>query len=555
MNQHWYLGLDIATSHLSAVLINGDRQQQYPLFWQDGEHQHFALPMVVTATTSAAQPWQIALDNDLVAGKTVEGWLPFLRLAPSYQMDTDNAWFPTLPWSKSGELPLKSLGDALAFLLCILKDRSLTAELSPTRVRDILGRLDGVIVSLPSGWGDTYRLNIREVLHQANLVGRGEQVLFVPGAIATLLGFQAQLPHTEGGTLIIHSDASHTDLAVVDLPTYLPELKKGQIHTHSFDYGGNALQQDILCQLIYPQWLPQLQDTLSKLAKMMPRAGEIDLERRLLAAWQWRNSPVGRSLLQAANQTKALLQQREEFAAHLGQQEWRVTRTDLERKIIYPFQQQLNQQINHLFATAGVMSQGIQQIICSGSNLDYCWQWLSVSLQQKFPQAELIRDSASSQVSRIAVGLGLVPLMPQIVDGDRHRYHDYFLLGTLLKILPDEPFRLETLSRLLQAEGINPRHCGDRLQALLFSQQPAGLAPDLDEQQSNVFRQYPLGNTPTTALCWQNNDGFYHVHEAQREYFLEFWRYFENSYDIELLEPYRLPFGRSPLQLSSQNSA
>ncbi|OKH16967.1 hypothetical protein [[Limnothrix rosea] IAM M-220] len=555
MNQHWYLGLDISTSHISAVLINGDRQQQYPLFWQNGDQQHFALPMVVTATASPSQPWQMALENGLVSGKTVEGWLPFLRLAPTYQAEVEGSWFPTLPWSKSSELPLKSLGDALAFLLCILKDRSLAPELSPTRVRDILGRLNGVIVSLPSSWGDTYCLNIREVLYQTALVECGEQVLFVPGAIATLLGFQAQLPHTEGGTLIIHSDGSHTDLAVVDLPAYLPQLQRTQIQSHSFDYGGNALQQDILCQLIYPQWLPQLQDALSKVAKMMPRAGEVDLERRLLAAWQWRNSPVGRSLLQAANQTKALLQQREEFAAHLGQQEWRVTRTDLERQVIYPFQQQLNQQINHLFAKAGVMSQGIQQIICSGSNLDYCWRWLSVSLQQKFPQAELIRETSTAQVSRIAVGLGLVPLMPQIVDGDRHRYHDYLLLGTLLKILPNEPFRFDTLSRLLQGEGINARHCGDRLQALLFSQRPAGLAPDLDEQQSNVFRQYPFGNTPTTALCWQDDNGFYHVHEAQREYFLEFWRYLEQSYDIQLLEPYRLPFGRSPRQLSPQNLA
>ncbi|AFY40417.1 hypothetical protein Lepto7376_4308 [[Leptolyngbya] sp. PCC 7376] len=551
MNQQWYLGLDISTSHLSAVLINGDRQQQYPLFWQNGDQQQFSLPMTVTASDSLSQPWQIAVESGLVSGKTLNGWLPFLRLAPTYQAEVDGTWLPTLPWSTPPELPLKSLSDALVFLLCVLRDRSVVSELSPTRVRDIFGRLAGVIVSLPSNWGDTYRLNIREVLRQVSLVNRGEQVLFVSGAIATLLGFQAQLPHTEGGTLIIHSDESHTDLAVVDLPSYLPQLKASQIHSHSFDYGGSALQQDILCQLIYPQWLPQLQDALSKLAKIMPRAGEIDLERRLLAAWQWRNSPVGRSLLQAANQTKMLLQQRAEFAAHLGQQEWRVIRPELERKVIYPFQQQLNQQINHLFAKAGVMSQGIQQIICSGSNFEYCDQWLTASLQQKFPQAELIRNTAPSQISRIAVGLGLVPLMPQVIDNDRHRYHDYFLLGILLKILPSEPFRLDTLHRLFQAEGINDRNFGDRLQGLLFSQRPAGLAPELDEQQGNVFRQYPMGNTPATALCWQDDDGFYHLNEAQRDHFLEFWGYLQQSYDIEILEPYGLPFGRSPLQLSS----
>lgn len=552
MTQHWYLGLDLTSTHLSAVLVNGDRHQQYPLYWEQGDQREYALSMLVTASGNAAQPWQMAAGAGLISGKTLDGWLPFLRLAPTYYTEQGDDWWPTLPWSKSAEFPLKALSEALAYLLGIVRDKSLTTDLSPTRVRDVFGRLAGVIVSVPSGWGDTYYLNIREVLQQTGLVQKGEQVLFIPGAIATLLGFQAQLPHTEGETLIIHSDASHTDLAVVDLPSYLPELRATQFHTHSFDYGGNALQQDILCQLIYPQWLPQLQDALSQLAKTMPRPGEVDLERRLLAAWQWRNSPVGRSLLQAANQTKILLQKRSEFSAHLGQQEWQVTRTELERKVIYPFQQQLNQQINQLFARSGVMAQGIQQIICSGSNVDYCFAWLSRWLQQKFPQAELIRDQHSPPMSRQAVGLGLVPLMPQIIDGDRHRYHDYLLLGTLLKLLPDKPFRLDALYRLLQGDGLNARNCSDRLQQLLFSQRPAGLAPNLDEQQSNVFRQYPMGNTPATALCWQDEEGLFHLNEAQRDHFREFWQHLERSYHIELLEPYRLPLGRSPRQLNPQ---
>ena len=549
MNQQWYLGLDIGTSHLGAVLVNRDRQQQYPLYWQQGDQPLFSLPMLVCGTGNPAQPWQIALAAGLVAGQSLEGWKPFLRLAPYYD-DRQGAWYPTLPWVNKEELPLKSVVDALTVLLQVVRDQSQSQELSPLKVRDILVNLQGVIVSVPSEWDDTYRLNIREALRRAELIQDGAAVVFVPEAIATLLGFQAQLPHTEGETLVIHSGESHTDLAVVDLPAYFPQLHAGQIHSHSFDYGGIALKQDILCQLIYPQWLPHLADTLSTLAKTMPRAGEIDLEYRLLAAWQWRNSAVGRSLLQAAHQTKQLLQKREKFAAHLGDQEWQVSRIELEKKVIYPFQQQLNQQINHLFAVAGVTSPGIQQIICSGSNLDYCWSFLEPWLHQKFPQAELIRDQTPPVVSRVAVGLGLVPLIPEIVDADQHRYHDYLLLGALLKIAPPDPFTLETLHRLLQTEGINTRSCGDRLQALLLSQRPAGLAPDLDEQQGNVFCQYPLANTPASALCWLDDQGQYHVHEAQREHLRQHLQALTQSYSTELAEPYSLPFGRSPLQIT-----
>lgn len=549
MNQEWYLGLDIGTSHLGAVLVNRDRQRQYPLYWEQGDGRTFALPMLVCATDQPTQPWQMA--TGLVAGQSLEGWKPFLRLAPFYG-DRQGGWYPTLPWGNKQELPLKSVIDALTFLLQVVRDRSQSEELAPLKVRDILINLQGVIVSVPSQWDDTYRLNIREALQRAALVQHGSAVVFVPEAIATLLGFQAQLPHTEGETLVIHSGESHTDLAVVDLPAYFPQLQATQIHSHSFDYGGIALRQDILCQLIYPQWLPHLTDTLGILAKTMPQAGAIDLEYRLLAAWQWRNSAIGRSLLQAAHQTKQLLQKREKFAAHLGDQPWQVSRLELDKKVIYPFQQQLNRQINHLFAVAGVTAQGIQQIVCSGSNLDYCWSFLAPWLHQKFPQAELIRDPVPPSVGRVAVGLGLVPLIPEIVNGDQHRYHDYLLLGTILDIAPGNPFELDTLHRLLQGQGINTRGCGDRLQGLLLSQRPAGLAPDVDEHQGNVFCQYPLANSPAPALCWLDAQGLYHVHEAQREHLQHHLQVLSQGYNAELLEPYILPFGRSPLQIPPQ---
>lgn len=549
MNQNWYLGLDLGTTHLQAVLVNGDRQQQYPLYWERGDEKIFSLPMAVSSAHKTNQTWQISTESALATGKTLEGWLPFLRLAPCY-FDEARTWFPTLPWSNQQAIALKSVGEALTFLLELLKDKALAVDLAPMRVRDVLGNLAGVIVGVPTHWDDTYRLNVRESLQQSTLVQTADQVVFVPEAIATLLGFQAQLPQTIGGTLVIHSGESYTDLAVVDLPEYFPQLENQHIQSHSFDYGGNALEQDILCQIIYPQWLPQLQDALSNLAKTMPRAGEIDPEYRLLAAWQWRNSPVGRSLIQAARQTKKLLQQRDQFSAHLGDQQWQVTRPELEKQVIYPFIQQLNQQINHLFAQSGTVIQGIQQIICSGSNTDYCWQWLEPALQQKFPQAELIRDTSTQSVNRVAAGLALVPLIPKIVDGDRHRYHDYFLLGELLRGLPKEPFSLDTLQRQLQTQGTNVRHCGQRLQELLYSQRPAGLAPDLDEQQSNVFLEYPMGDTPTTALCWLGDQGLYHLHEAQQDHFLEYWQYLHQSYKIKFAEPYNLPFRQTILQLS-----
>lgn len=549
MSQFWYLGLDFGTSHLRAVLINAQRQRQYPLFWELGGEPSFGLPTTVLGTGNPVQPWAIAEGGGLVAEKTLEGWKAFLRLAPSYLEGAE--WYPKLPWSRGRNLSLKAVEEALTFLLCILRDRSLTADLSPLRVRDILGSLAGVIVNVPTAWDDTYRLNVREALKQAGLIAQAEQVVFVSGAIATLLGFQAQLPPAAGQTLVIYSGESHTDLAVVDVPDYFPQLTHAQIHSHSFDYGGSALEQDILCQLIYPQWLPQLADNLQAMAKLMPRAGELDPDYRLLAAWQWRNSPIGRSLLRAAHQTKRLLQQRAEFTAHLGQQRWQVTREDLERQIIYPFREQLNQQVNHLLAISGATVQGIQHIIVAGTNGDYCWQWLEPWLAQKFPQAHLLRDATPPAISRIAVGLGLVPLLPNIVDGDRHRYHDYCLLGTVLKALSPEPFSLDSLQRQLQSEGINARHCGERLEAILNSQRPAGLAPDVDEQLSTVFLDYPLGNSPASALCWRETDALYHLHEAQRDHLQHYWTVLQQSYQIGFDEPYSLPFQAITLQLGA----
>lgn len=210
-------------------------------------------------------------------------------------------------------------------------------------------------------------------------------------------------------------------------------------------------------------------------------------------------SPLGQSVLDAARHLKIILQHQPQFELELADQHWVVRSKDLEDRIILPYIQRINGHLNRLMSEAGLSSQGINQVICTGgsASLPKMARWL----RQKFPNATIVQDTYHSDrppsCSRVAYGLVNLARYPQLLDLTRHQYSDMFLLMELLRTCPDQPMPLSGLLHLLKEQGLNVDACEAHLMALLEGRLPPGLLPTA----SNIPALVPTADPAITALA------------------------------------------------------
>ncbi|NES87217.1 MAG: hypothetical protein F6K10_41155 [Moorea sp. SIO2B7] len=523
----WYLGIDFGTIGLSAVLLNAKIGEQYPIYWSSVNQQEnessFRLPVAAYYGSLPSQKGKLPNSPFVVgaaaseaakqeAGIFLDNFKPYLNLGVPYYSQQQHQWEPRLQRSEEQLISLYWIQlavNALFLTLTPMMAQSVLGlklgafGLSQESLAQALTQLQGVIISCPAGWGDTYRFNLREAVLRAKLVCDPGQIFFVEEAIAALFGNLPINPQTDSSpppitkivnsrihgfvnsrnpitTLVIHVGATTTELALVDLPDDIKTLTYDDFGLQSFAYGGNDLDQDILCQLIYPQWLPNLHQPLTKLEMEFPQPGTPDRQKRDRAALNWQSSQIGRSLLEAAKLVKLVLQKREELTSTIGNKQWGVKRQDLDNKVISPFIQQLNQQLNLLLCQTGVSEQAITSVICSGGTISAIWRSLSSWLKQKIPHGTLIHNHDHDKMSRVGVGLACIPNLPQVLDRVRHQYSDYFLLVELLEAIPNQPFAIEEIMHLLRERGLNTHVCSQRLIAFLNGELPYGLVPSED---------------------------------------------------------------------------
>ncbi|PAX53813.1 hypothetical protein [Brunnivagina elsteri] len=448
-------------------------------------------------------------------------------------------WEPVLQLNEVATVPLVWMVRSLSKLLLTLKsDRNSTTlglaatamGLNPENFANAIDNLAGVICSVPSNWSEQYRFNIREALLISKIISHPQQVFFVEEAIATLLseldgcnGEEVKLKSRTGSakakssdyplignTLIMNIGASSTEMALVDIPDHLIELTHSDFMLHSFAYGGKSIEQDIICQLLLPpkwrqsnsiklsdkeavssnpwNWQPSIQGLentrLSSLQweeLTLPRPGEPDGSERIRLQQRLESSLLGQALLDAATAMKLILQHQESFSLQLADQSWTLQRRDLESQVFVPFVRRLNRELNRLLVARGIPTEAINQAILSGgvASLGAVSRWL----RQKLPNARIIQDlylgeNGAPTCSRVAYGLCLLPLHPQVLEIPRQQYTDYFLFTELLKVLPERALSFGEVVQLFEERGINTRSCQQRLLAFLEGELPAGLIPN-----------------------------------------------------------------------------
>jgi hypothetical protein len=626
----WCLGIDIGTTGISAVLLNRLTYELHPIYWAEGNEKSFRLPTAVyphrdkTSGTESIAIGSLALElarQDRARADTefsqplLHDFKPYLKMGIPYD-SPHSSWEPVLQWSEQHMVSLHLVHQSLQSLLATLSVHRLPVRAAASQLtcgavglevgafQAALQQLAQVAVGYPVNWSDTYSLNIREAILGARLVAQPEQVCFIEDAIASLLsglcsadGRAVILPNGlaqkshlhntnwHGGTLAISAGATVTELALVDLPNSIADIGEPQLQqltyrdftTRSLPYAGNAIDQDIICQLLYPSHLRQSRRTERRSSNLLsnytfgssqsgqsgafvdgwnwqaidseqstweslswsdltlPLPGEPDLLNRQCLQQRLESSPLGQTLLEAAKHLKLIFQHQDQFTLELGDQQWHLSRQELGSRVILPYVQRLNRELNALLVQTGMSVESIQQVVCTGgtASLRAIARWL----RQKLPNATIIQDTYVSTravspqeyrpltCSRIAYGLATLPLHPQVLDIARQQYSDYFLLLELLRAFPDQPLPAGRVMQLLEQRGINTQVCHLHILALLEGHLPPGLVPI--EKDANLLtsasRQNPEYKALLEAPLFHKRDNqTYEPNNQQRQRFLQY---------------------------------
>jgi len=570
----WYLGLDIGTTGVSAVLLNRSIGQLYPIYWQTPTgatsstenseaieetaqssterraekaiEKQFRLPLAVSLMTS----WQDGEQDSLI-----RDFKPYLNLALPYDAVQPSGELagsePVLSWSESLPIPLMTLRQALQVLLTSLQTSHSAVELLSCGAIDLeaadlltaLQQLRGVIVSLPASWSEAYRFNVREALLAAGLVSHPEQIFFLEEPIAAMLaalagssqsplkmpqGQTLQEIEWQGNTLILCAGATETELALLQLTddpvgdttssrsskithsreTNQPAITHANFHIRTLSYAGTAIDQDIITQLFCPL-LPDDDPALSDLRQIsLPAAGEPDPIKREILQQRLRRTRAGRSLIETARALKLTLQQQNRFVIQIDDRQTTLLRQDLTTKVLLPYVQRLNRELNALLNQTQIPALEVRQVVCTGgtASLGAITRWL----QQKLPNALILQDAypwARSlnyipTCSRVAYGLAALPFYPSVLDQSKHQYSDFFLLLELMRDFPNQALTLDEVLEMLRQRGIDAIACRARILALLEGQLPAGLIPTelemtlLNPQSQQNPDYQAIGNSP-----------------------------------------------------------
>jgi hypothetical protein len=608
----WYLGIDLGTTGISAALLNRSNTEVYPLYWSAEEEEEadttplgrsFRLPAEVYLPAASVPPSVTPAEatHNLFSAQLK----PYLHIAIPYKSDRQK-WEPVLQLNEFSMVPLIWIVRSLSKLLLTLKsDRtSTTPGLTAAAVgidgatfRNIISKVAGIICTCPSSWSEQYRFNVREALITSKLVTHPQQVFFVEEAIASLLseldGANGEIVKLStktgsrlakvsehpvvGNTLVINIGASSTEMALVDLPENLQELAHSDFMLHGFAFAGKGIEQDIICQLLFPTKWRESRNLLQKENKTissnpchwqpailgldqmrfsslgletldLPRPGEPDLIERTRLMQRLESSLLGQAVLDAAIALRLILQHQESFTLDLADQRWTLQRRDLESQVFVPFVRRLNRELNRLLVARGIPTEGINQAILTGgvASISAVSRWL----RQKLPNAKIIQDlylgeNGIPTCSRVAYGLAMLPLHPQVLEVPRQQYTDYFLFTELLRLLPERSVSFGEVIQLFEGRGINTRSCQQRLLAFLEGELPPGLIPNTTDftwlsQSSQQNADYKA--IASAPLFEKQGSLTYRPNLQQLQALRRYLTAIKASTQQSLLEPYTVNF-------------
>jgi hypothetical protein len=277
-------------------------------------------------------------------------------------------------------------------LIQALQEEANSQVLGKEELQTALNQVTRLVVNRPQG-GENQELWLAEVLRRTH---RNSPIDFQEIALAAWLGLGEQLPAAESScSLVLYGGSNFMQLALIHCQDFT---------FTNLAYGVEQLEQDIFCQLIYPQWQREFAPSLPNLTNLIPPVGlgESALRQKLLGTLE--NHPLGISLLQVAQLTRLILQQQNLVSTYLKEKPWQVRRSDLENQILTPLLAQLEGEVQNLLRQRQLSSADLAQVVVTGpfaENFPLLRDWLA----DKFPGSSIYCPPFSPGVSQIARGL------------------------------------------------------------------------------------------------------------------------------------------------------
>jgi hypothetical protein len=148
----------------------------------------------------------------------------------------------------------------------------------------------------------------------------------------------------------LNAGAATVELALVELPSKLEDLTRADFTCHSFAFGGDAFDQDIICQLL-------AKNETWGMSIDLPRPGHPDLPSRYQLQQRLQGSAFGLQLLERQAH-KSYFATSKSFAFDIAQQHWDVS-AKIGKSGFSAFVQQLNRELNALLSRAGCRRRGL----------------------------------------------------------------------------------------------------------------------------------------------------------------------------------------------------
>ncbi len=549
----WYLGIQLGTTALIAILLNPKTCEQSSLGVWPWYSSSCAAPVAFadrafTCSANANSPDWLPADEAHAYNQLLTYSQQYFSMGVPYYCAQTQTWLPAIQWSRLQSFSLHQIQQKITGILMGLKSSGLPS-------------LAGVVVNRCVGSSESYDFNLREAVLAAGLVPHPEQIYFVEGAIAALLetvtptdvrsdspiqrGTIANL--REGKTLLLFVGAVETEWLLVDLPADCSTLQRSDCYLRGFAYGTNDLDQDIVAQLFYPR----LRQTGQVARVNCPLPGQPDALVRVAFEQQLHDLPEGINLLRLAGQVREMLCREATAQAQFEQWQWQLSEAEFSQQILSPFIQGLNRECNVLLSQTGTDAAAIRQVICVGAIAQTatirCW------LKQKLPNTKLVAPAELLTESLLARGLAKIPLYPQLIDTTRHQYSTLFLLQELLNALPNTPLSLGQVLQRLERRGIHTSACQKMILNLLEGELPAMLAAP-DNAWLSPSSQHPaITQTLAATPLFKKQDHHYVVNEPAKAALKQHLETLLATTIQTLQEP--LPFGLTNAQPSSFASA
>lgn len=489
-----YLSVHLGTQALAGAWLDDDRQV-HPILWQA---PLLPLPGGLSSALMVSPPDATSQSD---AMPDLAALLGFLKQALSVgiSVNVEQTWHPQVQWADETEAPLKDFLEAMALWLhapCPVHSSREAAPLESDAQSTVIRSLSGVVVGLPGSDSESYRFNLREAILAAGLVDAPEHIFFLEGAIAALLAL-LPLPQTgdspvptascltdtplmpQGWTLVLNVEAIATELLLVELPATGSCPDYEHFWLRNLAYGSQALDQDLFCQFLYP--LAVEQNRLNLNSRELPLPGEPDGTVRRRLQQQLNRSSAGVELLRLATIARTALTEQAAVTFHAGNQPWTLTQSDLHQRILLPYAQRLNRELNTLLNQTGTAAAAIRQVVCVGeaARVATIAHWL----KQKLPNSRIIYPLEGTTDRLIAAGLARLPLFPQVLNPIRHQYSDLFLLREMLSTLPPHPLPFGKILQSLENRGIHTAACQRSILNLLEGNLPIGLIPSEEDRE------------------------------------------------------------------------